>query len=144
MSATQTHAQLLAHLARLRRRALLLLAGEALALALALGLILGLVTLGLEAWFYVPPPWRVVLGLAVVVVPCLVLGLVLGRGLPACLSLKALCLRVEARCPQLQQQLISTLELWEDPAQPSSTRLRCCRPPWSGPPGSWPRWSRPR
>lgn len=115
MPGNQTfHTQVLARLARLRRRALLLLAAEALALALVLALILGLVALTLETWLYVPPPWRVILGLAVVVVPCLALGLRLGRGLPACLSLKALCLQVEARCPQLRQRLISTLELWEN------------------------------
>ncbi|MCC7263689.1 MAG: hypothetical protein IT369_14320 [Candidatus Latescibacteria bacterium] len=115
MSGNQTsHTQVLAHLARLRRRALLLLAAEALALCLALALGLSLVALSLEAWFFVPPPWRAVLGLMVVIGPCLALGLVLGRGLPACLSLRALGLRVEASCPQLQQQLISTLELWQN------------------------------
>ena len=113
--ASDLHTQILAHLGRLRRRALLLVVAEALALALALALVLGLAGLCLEAWFFVPPPWRVGLGLVVVIAPCLALGLQLGRGLPACLSLKALGLRVEARCPQLQQQLISTLELWQDP-----------------------------
>ncbi len=116
MSAPQIlHTQILAHLGRLRRRALLLLAAEAVTLALAVALALALIGLSIEAWFFVPPPWRVALGLAVVVAPCLALGLVLGRGLPACLSLKTLGLRVEASCPQLQQQLISTLELWADP-----------------------------
>ncbi|MBI2505093.1 MAG: hypothetical protein HYW07_17890, partial [Candidatus Latescibacteria bacterium] len=114
-SADAFYIQLLAQLARLRRRALLLLGAEALALALALALGLFLVVLALEAWFFVPPPWRAGLGLAAGLVPCLALGLMLGRGLPGCLSLKALGLRVEARCPQLQQQLISVLELWQDP-----------------------------
>jgi len=109
------HAHLLAHLARLRRRALLLLLGEVLALALGLGLLLALVALGLEAWLFVPPPWRAGLGLAGVAIPNLVLGLQLSRRLPSLLSLKALALRVEGRCPQLQQHLISTLELWENP-----------------------------
>ncbi len=106
---------ILHYLHRLRRHLVGVELASGLLLALSVGLALLLVGVGLEALFYLPPPWRVALGLGFVAGPGLVLLIYLRRRLPALLSIERLGLHLEARCPRLQQRLISTLELWQDP-----------------------------
>ena len=102
------------HLRRLRRRALLLDVGAALLLGLALAATLLLGWVSLEALFFLAPPWRTALGLAAGVGFFAAVTVYLARKLPRSLSFKRLGLHLESCCPELQQRLISTLELWQD------------------------------
>ena len=115
-------------LAALRRRALALALGSGVALALAAGLGLGLLWVLLEALFFLPPPWRVGVGLLALLSTGGVLAAALKRRLPVVLSWRRFALFVERRCPPLQQRLISALELSEaDPALHSPALLAAAR-----------------
>lgn len=119
---------LLAPLAALRRRALALALGSGVALALAAGLGLGLLWVLLEALFFLSPPWRVGVGLLALLSTGGVLAVALKRHLPVVLSWHRFALFVERRCPPLQQQLISALELADaDPALHSPALLAAAR-----------------
>ena len=102
------------HLRRLRRRALLLDVGAALLLGLALEATLLLAWVSLEALFYLAPPWRSAFGLAAGLGFFAAVSLYLARKLPGHLSFKRLGLHLESCSPELQQRLISTLELWQN------------------------------
>ncbi|MEE3258935.1 MAG: DUF4175 family protein [Candidatus Latescibacterota bacterium] len=102
---------ILARLASLRRRALVLTLCTGFALALAAGSVLALVWVGLEALFFLSPPWRTGLGLMALLGAGAALALFLRRHLPTLLSPRRFALCVEHRCPQLGQRLISALEL---------------------------------
>ena len=102
---------LLASLAALRRRAVLLTACAALALALAAGLGLALLWVLLEALFFLAPPWRTGVGVLALVGTGSALAFFLWQHLPMLLSPHRFALFVERRCPPLQQRLISALEL---------------------------------
>ncbi len=100
-----------ADLTRLRRRALAVDVVAAIALMLATGLFLGLVWVAAEALLFLSPVWRTALGL-VAVATTLAVPIVFGRRRwPELLDPHRFALRVESRCPQLGQRLISALEL---------------------------------
>ncbi len=109
-----SYQSILVHLGKLRRRALLVDLSACLSLGLTLGVILMLGWVGLEALFYFSPPWRTALGLAAGGGILVAASVYLARQLPGHLSIKRLGLELENCCPELQQRLISTLELWQN------------------------------
>ena len=111
----RSYQSILGHLRRLRRRALFLDLSAGLLLGLAVGAVLLLGWIGLEALFYLAPPWRTALGLAAAAGSSAVASIYLARRLPDHISVKRIGLHVEACCPELRQRLISTLELWQNP-----------------------------
>ncbi|MFA6108117.1 MAG: hypothetical protein WDA75_05030, partial [Candidatus Latescibacterota bacterium] len=109
------HARLLARLRLFRRRAVLVDLVEAGTLALAAGMTVLWLGLILEVLVHLPPPQRVVVpALAVLALLAVAIGHLVRR-LPGSLSLRRLGLRVEGRCPQLRQGLITALELGPRP-----------------------------
>ena len=105
---------ILTHLRHLRRRLVALELVSALLLALAAGLTLLLLWVGLEALFYLSPVTRTSLGLGAAGATAGIASFYLRRRLPPYLAFKRLGLYIEERYPQLQQRLISTLELWQN------------------------------
>ena len=107
---------ILARLTALRRRALIETLGAAAVLALSVGLTLALVWVACEALLFLSPVWRTALGILVLLGAGAVLAFFLKRQLPVLLAQHRFALFVETRYPQLEQRLISALELATTPA----------------------------
>ena len=105
-------AAVLGALFSLRRYLILLTSASQLANAMAVGLALGLFSLVLEAFFFLPPSGRFATGFAVVAIPCCWLLVRLRQSLSDLVSLPRLGLYVESRCPQLQERVTTSLDLW--------------------------------
>lgn len=111
-ASTEAFEALLARLAILRRRALLVEVATGLLLAVGTLLLAALVWVALEALLFFSPSVRTALGALAWLTAFAVLVLIWRKTLPALLDRRRFALRVEKRYPHLSQRVISALELW--------------------------------
>ncbi len=110
--ANPDYERLVARLAALRRRAVLLDLLTAAAWATLAGAATSIASLAMEAAAPLGPGWRALVLTAPAIAAVAVGAAVLSRRLPGSWSRHRLALRIEARCPQLRQTLVTVLELW--------------------------------
>ncbi len=107
----------------MRRRVVALELASSILCSASLTLILGFMLVAAEAALYLGPEWRTGLGMGVIVGSLLCFGIVTRRRLAGRISLRSTALYTEGRCPQLQQRLISTLELQGERSERYSAEL---------------------
>ncbi len=114
-ASTEAFEALLARLARLRRRALLVEVAIGLLLAVGTLLLAALAWVGLEALFFLAPVVRTTLGVLAWLTALTALFFAWRTTLPSLLNRHRFALRVEERYAHLAQRVISALELWSAP-----------------------------